>query len=496
MKAAGIVPRALLMAAMTFGVTAGTHAFHSGGTGECTGCHSMHAASASGSRLLIRSDPSSVCLSCHQDANDVGPTAHRVATSDSRMPAGVAPLQRTPGGDFGWLKKSYTYTIGGATVQESGSTHGHNIVAADFGFVADPTNATAPGGTFAASELGCTSCHDPHGKYRRLADGTIATTGAPIVGSGSYDTSPVPQTGTAVGVYRLLAGSGYSKGGVTFSGVPAAVAPSTYNRSESTTQTRVAYGHATGSGRETWAQWCATCHPQMMSQGHSADVALGSEVRAIYAAYVKSGDMTGTLASSYQSLVPFVENTSEFATLAAHAQNDNSALAGPLNSDLVSCLTCHRAHAAGWEHMMRWNDRATFLTYNGAWPGIDTTPGEAQYARGRTSAETQAAYLRPPRDCVRSVPAVTLQQVPRSRLSGGAAIDTAEFSEDSPGEGAAGETGAAGGAGRGRARPALCGRPREKSDLHARSSARAASRRRAPGCRSTSAARPSSRWSP
>jgi hypothetical protein len=63
-----------------------------------------------------------------------------------------------------------------------------------------------------------------------------------------------------------------------------------------------------------------------------------------------------------------------------------------MSGDLVSCLTCHRAHATGWEHMMRWNDKATFLTYNGAWPGTDTTPNEPQYARGRTSEETRAAY--------------------------------------------------------------------------------------------------------
>ena len=392
MKATGIVRLALVVALIAFGLTDGTYAFHSGGTGECTGCHSMHSAKASGSWLLRQSDPSSVCLTCHMDTNDAGPTTHAVATNEARMPAGVAPLERTPGGDFSWLKKNYTYTIDGGAVQENGSTHGHNIVAADFDFLADSTNTTAPGGTFSASELGCTSCHDPHGKYRRFADGTIATTGAPIVGSGSYATSPVPQAGHAVGVYRLLAGTGYTRGGVTFNGVPAAVSPEAYNRSEATTQTRVAYGNATGSGRESWSAWCATCHPQMMSQGHSVDRALGSTVRDTYAAYIKSGDMTGTLASSYLSLVPFVENTSNYAELSAHAKIDDSALGGPQSSDMVSCLTCHRAHASGWEHMMRWNDKATSITSNGAWPGTDTTPSEPQFARGRASAEARAAY--------------------------------------------------------------------------------------------------------
>ena len=308
------------------------------------------------------------------------------------MPAGAPPLQRSPGGDFGWLKKSYTYVVDGVTIREDGASHGHNVVALDFGFVVDPTRLTAPGGVFRATDLSCISCHDPHGTYRRRSDGTVVTTSEPIAGSGSYDNSPVPDAGTAVGVYRLLAGAGYVAGDVTFGGVPPAVAPHEYNRSEVNTQTRVAYGHAVGGGRDTWSNWCGTCHPEMLRQGHSVDVALGSGIRDTYAAYRKSGDLTGAQTTSYLSLVPFEENTADYGTLAAHARSDDSALGGPNSSDFVSCLTCHRAHASAWENMMRWNQASAFLTYDGRWPGIDTTPDLPEYARGRTSAETQAAY--------------------------------------------------------------------------------------------------------
>lgn len=385
-----------LCAGLVLGLAAASgvraQAFHSGGTGECTACHSMHSANASGNRLLRQSDASSVCLRCHADAALSGPSGHYVATPDGRMPSGTPPLQRTPGGDFGWLKKDYVFTIRGVPTREEGSTHGHNIVAADFGFSADVFNANAPGGTFPAQELGCTSCHDPHGKYRRLADGTVAVSGGTVIASGSYATSPASQPGRAVGVYRLLAGAGYARGGVTFAGVPAAVAPDSYNRSEAAAQTRVAYGHGSGGGRETWTRWCATCHPQMLTSGHSADVVMDATVRGTYASYVKTGDMTGALATSYSSLVPFVESTSDFAELAAHARSDGSALGGPESGALVSCITCHRAHATGWEHMLRWNEKATFLTSDGAWPGIDTTPDDPDNARGRTAAETRAAY--------------------------------------------------------------------------------------------------------
>lgn len=366
--------------------------FHSGGVGECSGCHSMHSASASGSFLLQNSDQSSTCLSCHLDANAAGPDSFHVATTDASMPEGTAPLQRTPGGDFGWLKKNYSYVIDGASTNEDGASHGHNIIAVDFGFVSDSVNNTAPGGSFPALQFACTSCHDPHGTYRRLSDNSVTRTGSPIIGSGSYNSSPAPASGEAVGVYRLLAGSGYTEGGVTFNGVPVAVAPETFNRSEAVTQTRVAYGRATGNGHQTWTQWCGTCHPDMQSHGHPSDDVLGSEIANTYAQYKMSGDMTGTFQSSYLSLVPFIESITDYGLLAAHAKNDDTVLDGPANSDRVGCLSCHRAHATGWEYMMRWNSKSELIVYDSLWPGTDSTPGLPELARGRTSAETRAAY--------------------------------------------------------------------------------------------------------
>jgi hypothetical protein len=380
------------------GIGGAAYAFHSGGVAECTGCHSMHSPKAGGSFLLIGGDQSSTCLSCHAHAGDTGPSSYHIMTLDADAPTGVPPKQRTPGGDFGWLRKSYTMTIRGTTSTEDGATHGHNIVATDFGMSADPTNTTAPGGTFSASNLGCQSCHDPHSGNRRLSDGTYvkgATIGqatAPIIGSGSYNTSATPAAGQAVGVYRLLRGINDSSQGVTFSGVAIAVAPSTYNQKEDVNQVRVAYG---ASGTNTWGNWCATCHPSMHSSGnyvHPVDQSLGTGIANNYNAYVKSGDFTGTSANSFTSLVPFIENTGDITTLKGHATNNNSQLGGPATSDKVACLSCHRAHATGWPDMLRFNMEGEFMVYNSLWPGTDTTPTVPQFARGRLGVETQAAY--------------------------------------------------------------------------------------------------------
>ena len=398
-------------AMLTIGVSGMASAFHSGGVAECGGCHSMHAPKAGGSTLLIGTDASSTCLSCHMNANDTGPSSYHVSTVDASLGAGKAPLHRTPGGDFGWLKKTYTMTIRGTTTTEDGSTHGHNVIAADFGYTVDPNLTTAPGGgSFPSSQLGCDSCHDPHGKYRRTSTGAIVTSGAPIISSGSYNNSkgnsaasPIP-AGQAVGAYRLLAGSGYSK--AAFPGVPAAVAPSTYNQTEKTQQVRVAYGTSTSNGHTTWGQWCATCHPKMHSTGnyvHPVDQGLSSAIATAYRNYVNSsntvgGTFTGDQANQgpFTSLVPFIENTGDYTVLGSHASNAGAYLSGPASSDQVSCLSCHRAHATGFPEMLRWNMEGEFMTAtdtagNAIWPGTDNG-APAQFARGRTAAEMQAAY--------------------------------------------------------------------------------------------------------
>jgi len=373
-----------------------TQAFHSGGVAECGGCHSMHNATST-SYLLKFTDPSSTCLDCHESAGDTGPRSYHISTPDVDLGDGVSPIQRSPGGDFGWLRKTYTWAGRSGPESEEGYTHGHNIVAVDNGYVADGHNSTAPGGTFPAGQLGCQSCHDPHGQVRRRSDGTYARGGVvgqaalPIVSSGSYSNSPEPGPGQAVGVYRLLRGFNDATQGVTFNGVAIAVAPSSYNRTEASTPTRVAYGVGINA---SWGGWCATCHPNNHSTGsgrhvHPVDQSLTTPIANFYNAYVASGDLTGDGTAAYQSLVPFVQNTSDIPTLKGFAVSDGSRMGGPVAQDQVTCLSCHRAHASGWKHALRWNMESEWMVYNGLYPDKATTP---YYALGRSSAEIEDAY--------------------------------------------------------------------------------------------------------
>jgi predicted CXXCH cytochrome family protein len=372
-------------------------AFHSGGVAECIGCHEMHG--SAGPSLLQGTDASSTCLICHGEPNQ---SSYHILTPESQMPTGIAPLNMTPGGDFGWIKKNYYFTIRGSLNTELGHTHGHNVVAADESLVADPVNTTAPGGTFPGGQLSCASCHDMHGKGRWLTTGVYAKTGQAIYTSGSYGAAPtvLSHGSYATGVYRLLRGTGDTVDGVTFLvPPPVAVSPSTYNRSEFNTQTRTAYG----SGM---ADWCSVCHIDMHNGGgnssgyltHPVDRNLSGLVIRNYNSYTKSGDMTGTASTSYLSLVPYEENltysAANITSLKSHAQTDDSYLNGPVatgnGSTKVFCLSCHRAHASGFMFMARWQNEGNFIIADGMYPGSDNA--QSSLARGHSTQETSAAF--------------------------------------------------------------------------------------------------------
>jgi hypothetical protein len=308
----------------------------------------------------------------------------------------------TPGGDFGWLKKGYSWVDNLVIKQEPGERHGHNIVARDFGYFADASRAVAPGGTYPAQGLQCTSCHDPHGRYRVVADGSIQAMGLPIAGSGSASVggaAPNPVSGiSAVGSYRLLAGIGYRTSSdpshIFTDPPPTAVAPASSNRSEALTQTRVAYGANVSA-------WCGNCHSPGTSGGffhhelgHTAE-RLSGGIAAQYNVYVKTGDLSGSPDTSFTSLVPFqmelTNSPQDRSAMAAVACSDGSCPRGPGPLDTVSCLSCHRAHASGWRAILRWNPDAALIVSGGSYPGIDSG-APPEHHMGRTEAETRRAY--------------------------------------------------------------------------------------------------------
>jgi hypothetical protein len=156
---------------------------------------------------------------------------------------------------------------------------------------------------------------------------------------------------------------------------------------------------------------------------HPVDQGLGSTIAGLYNQYVKTGDMTGTVANSFNSLAPFATNSGDYTALAALAKNDGSALAGPGSSDQVMCLSCHRAHASGFVEMLRFDQGYEFTTKGGQYVGSDNPEITGSRAnvqrRGRTNAEWQRAYYERP---ARSLPPTFFAQVPRELIAGSAGI--------------------------------------------------------------------------
>jgi mono/diheme cytochrome c family protein len=401
------------------------YAFHSGGVAECEGCHSMHNSyegavmvtgttlgEGSGPYLLKASDQSGACLNCHE-----GPTlsGYHVSTSGIAPVTGL-PSNMTPGGDFSWLKITTPYTVRGSPSTDLGERRGHNIVAADFGYVADPHFTEAPGGTYPAANLACSSCHDPHGRYRRFADGSIAKTGLPIFNSGSYSTSKDPISGvSAVGVYRILGGEGYQPkslvGDYAFlNTVPAAVTNSTYNKAETSQQTQVFTAYGQGM-----SEWCSNCHTGFVSNGYTSgmaglrhpagnDAKLPDFIATNYNAYVSSGIMTNTdNTKAYSTVNPFELGTADYTILKTKGGPlgtvDRAAVAGSNN---VACVSCHRVHASGFESMLRFFYLNEFMTVADAsnvaqYDGTDGLNGsEGKIHHGFSKAQVQRAYYERP----------------------------------------------------------------------------------------------------
>jgi hypothetical protein len=386
------------IALVSFGLYGTGYAFHDGGVARCEGCHTMHNSLNgtamrtlggmtqfnSGAWLLQGADASSACLNCHGTGDAT--SSYHVSTETVTAGGATVPAQYTPGGDFSWIK---------STINSVGSNRGHNIISASFNYVQDARLTVSPGGSYPANVMGCSGCHDPHGKTRRLTDGSyvnpaLGTAVLPIGESGSYGAEPTATY--AVGAYRLLGGAGYAPvaagGTVTFTNnPPLAVSPSSYNRTEGATMTRVVYGNG-------MSEWCANCHSgiHLTTAYTSGTVGLkhpagnNATLGAIadnYNAYVSSGNLTGTSATSYNSLVPYEEQSTNVADMLTRAVTDNSQLAGPSASSTVSCISCHRAHATGFASMIRYDISDALIT---------DTAGVFEPRSGMTDTTLTAAY--------------------------------------------------------------------------------------------------------
>jgi hypothetical protein len=348
-----------LIIAMIFAVSPAL-AFHGGGVAHCDGCHTMHnspdnpAAGQPNSLLLKGSDASSTCLNCHNGNGRY----HINSTDGSNV---------TQGGDFYWMRTDYTVVVRGNPVVFAGDDHGHNVISNDYGLVQDGRNATAPGGTYSSQDLGCHSCHDPHGQV----SGGTGNGQAPISVSGSYG-APDPSDGSIHGNFRLLGDTGY----MGFS-ADAPVARSDSYRGNSTDY---------GSGM---SEWCGNCHGEYLNDNNKHPSGNAEKLGGLadnYNSYIATGNFQGTASDAFDGLVPFERGVTDGSLLSANPT------AGPDGNSNVMCLTCHRAHASANANAGRWDFEVEFLAESHALESPDIAPGAAVYYKNGTIIDPVSEY--------------------------------------------------------------------------------------------------------
>ena len=352
-RTALVAPLALLVILL---LTPLAYPFHEGGGEEyCLGCHTIQrsensqessigeSSSPLSPKVTLKgSDPSSTCLRCHA----VRGAIQSVLSEDGS--------KYTPGGDFYWLQKTFTWTEGGLSYESEADSHGHNVVALDYGLHQDRRKSIAPGGSYPASFLGCTSCHNPHATT--MGHGGVGVPSSLLTAFGEE-----PSAETVNGSYRLLGGAGYESGqnatGAAFThGAPIAVADSSsWNESDAN---HPAYGYG-------MSEWCANCHPAFLNSSTSGSAGkhpagkgakVSGDIAKNYNSYMKTGDLNGSQANAYLALVPFEVGISDVVFL------DPSSSSGPsMGNANVMCLTCHRAHASAFKSIGRWDFETAFI---------------------------------------------------------------------------------------------------------------------------------------
>lgn len=309
-----------LLAAASIAFAVPAEAFHDGGVASCKGCHVMHESEEGqlvpvGDSLLRADSPSEVCLNCH-------------ATSNGAV-FGNGPLMPGPeygGGDFVFLLEDELYDGDrGPAWSTPGEAAGHSIVAPGRGLFADSRWPVAPGGSFPTADLGCTSCHDPHGNEN----------------------------------FRMLHGAGPVQGDSYsfFAPAPAAVGVDLRGAPESDSN-HTAY-------QSGWAQWCGNCHSASYHDDdgsrfdHPGEASLGSTVADRYNLYRGDQDPAGGSAvDSYLALVPFEDPAST-----------TNGISGPAPTSRLSCISCHRVHASSGPAAGRWDFQVEFLAADGVASG-------------------------------------------------------------------------------------------------------------------------------
>jgi cytochrome c553 len=307
-------------------------------TGACSNCHTMHSSQSPAPQewkekgwvpgianpaLLVAS-----CIGCHSSTTEAGTILYGNTPIVFNTLPPNAPLA---GGNFYYMT--------------SDDAKGHNVAGinsrdATLGF----TPPGAPVGTSWSEELRCAGTYGCHGHNGRQGDPPVPDETQAIMGAHHGNDTP-PLEGSLTDVarnYRFLLGIKGKE-------------DADWEQYKTDTSHHNEYKGSTTSATDTISYFCAECHGNFHTWvGGSSEVGTASPwLRHPTDIALKS---TGEY-SSYTA----------YSMVAPVARPNPDSVLDPTkvtDTDIIMCLSCHRAHASPYFKMMRW-------TYK-CWPECNT----------------------------------------------------------------------------------------------------------------------------
>lgn len=316
-------------------------------SGACANCHTMHnsqdgsAVDATGPSANLLSDD---CVGCHSDTGSstiltVGGTSIPIVYNQTlpTYPPDGSASSVLAGGNFYWIAHA------------GGDAYGHNVYgisAADGtltsgapGNSAGCTNChgTLSSATAPETETGCRGCHVPH----HHADDSATVVGE----SGGWYRFLGDNTAMAMGTYRGVVGIEDAE----WEQNPSS---SNHNAYQGTTNL---YNRAKTNDNYSIGEFCAGCHGDYhfaMNTGQPGGDLSGAWIRHPSDVVIpNSGEYATAFAGpdgDYNPLVPVAKSTALVA-------GDENFATVTINSDVVTCISCHRPHGSPYPDMLRWD---------------------------------------------------------------------------------------------------------------------------------------------
>ena len=325
-------------------------------TGECDNCHTMHNSQQGASmqfnstakveRNLLRGD----CLGCHGQA-----TAQKIVNINGSLVPQV--MHSDPSGDLAAGNFGYITGIKGI----ASNSHGHNVIALGEAFRDATFVSTLPGGIVQAfhdgyivnaSNLTCAGVNGCHGY--RLASGSPTDV---VALKGAHHNNVDGQllvADTAANSYRFLVGvRGYENQTDRWQNA----SPSSHNEYYGATTPMTLGCSATschGSNgvsppNHTISGFCGTCHGNFHTLSAGDSDGIGPNITSPFIRH--PNDIVLPASKEYQNYTTY----SVQAPIGRTAVPASASSVVTPGADVVTCLSCHMAHASPYPDMLRWD---------------------------------------------------------------------------------------------------------------------------------------------